>query len=78
MADAVLNIGKNIAPDNTEKMMEDTKEENMGDIHELLKEIENDKTSPAGVKKLARSTANFLRDFENEVSYDDAMEVVKK
>ena len=82
MADAVLQTGKDIAPDNTEKMMEDTKGfrdgEGMGDIYELLAEIENDTVCNEGAKKLARSTAKFLKSWEDETSYNKAMEVVKK
>ena len=83
IADAVLKTGDiEIDPDNTEKMMEDTKGfrdgEGMGDIQALLESIENDNVSPEGTKKLARSTAKFLKSWEDETSYNDAMEVVKK
>ena len=78
IADAVLKTG-DIEPDNTEKMMEDNRrEEGMGDIQELLEPIENDDVSPEGTKKLARSTGRFLRDWENDAAYTDAMEILKK
>ncbi len=78
IADAVLKTG-DIEPDNTEKMMEDNrKDEGMGDIQALLESIENDSVSSEGTKKLARSTAKYLKSWEDETSYNDAMEVVKK
>ena len=80
MSDAVLNCTREIAADVTEQNMAETitEEERQGDVHELLEQIQNDKNAPAGVRKLAESTSEFLTDWENETAYNGAMEIVKK
>ena len=71
MADAVITAGKDIAPDNTEQVMD------VEDIFELLESIENDRVSPSESKKLARDTKEFLKRIQDEDSYNDAMEILK-
>lgn len=71
MSEAILNARSEIAPDNTERVMEDE------DIFELLDSIENDQVSPKETKKLARDTKEFLKRIQDEDSYNDAMEILK-
>jgi len=80
MSDAVLNCNREVEADITEQNMAETKidEDRHGDIQELLEQIQNDKNAPAGVRKLAESTSEFLTDWENETAYNGAMEIVKK
>jgi len=72
MADAVIATGKDIAPDNTERLMNEDNE-----IFDNLDSVINDNISPAEVKKLARDTKKFLKKIMDEDAYQDAMEIIK-
>jgi len=79
IADAVLNVGKDVAPDNTEQAIDYVASDNdsIEDIFELFGSIETDQVSPKETKKLAQDTKKFLKRIQDEDSYNNAMEIIK-